>query len=121
MAVNTVQAVDDLAIDIGQYSLTVIANVFGSIMFLDDLTETVTSVSYTIEYNGTTFDYEEVDAIITTVIRDDEFTDEFSAEIAESFPEFEGISYSTALALIGQPNMEGTLLMVAGFDGNYVG
>ena len=39
----------------------------------------------------------------------------------ESFPEFEGISYSTALALVGQPNMEGTLLMVAGFDGNYVG
>ena len=121
MAVNTVQAVDDLAIDIGQYSLTVIANVFGSIMFLDDLTETVTSDSHTIEYNGTTFDYDEVDAIITTVVRDDQFTEEFSAEIAESFPEFEGISYSTALALIGQPNMEGTLLMVAGFDGNYVG
>ena len=104
-----------------QHSLTVIANVFGSIMFLDGLTETVTSDSHTIEYNGTTFDYEEVDAIITTVVRDDEFTEEFSAEIVESFPEFEGISYNTALALIGQPNMEGTLLMVAGFDGNYVG
>ena len=106
---------------VGQHTLTAIANVFGSIMFLNDLTETVTSDSHTIEYNGTTFDYEEVDGFITTVVRDGEFTSEFAAEIAESFPDVAGISYNTALALIGQPNMEGTLLMVAGFDGNYVG
>ena len=43
------------------------------------------------------------------------------AEIAESFPDSAGISYSTAVALIGQANMETTLLMVAGADGNYVG
>ena len=101
--------------------LTLIANVFGSIMFLDGLTETVTSTSHTIEYNGTTFDYAEVDGIITTVVRDGEFTSEFAAEIAESFPDHAGISYSTAVALIGQANMESTLLAVAGADGNYVG
>ena len=105
----------------GQYSLTAIANVFGEVMFLDGLTETVTSSSHTIEYNGTTFDYAEVDGIITTVVRDGEFTSEFAAEIAESFPDSAGISYSTAVALIGQANIESTLLMVAGADGNYVG
>jgi Ca2+-binding RTX toxin-like protein len=109
------------AVTEGQYSLTAIANVFGSIMFLDGLTETVTSTSHTIEYNGTTFDYAEVDGIITTVVRDGEFTSEFAAEIAESFPDAAGISYSTAVALIGQANMESTLMMVAGADGNYVG
>lgn len=46
---------------------------------------------------------------------------EFAAEIAESFPDSAGISYSTALALIGQANLESTLLTVAGADGNYVG
>ena len=105
----------------GQYSLTAIANVFGSIMFLDGLTETVTASSHTIEYNGTTFDYAEVDGMITTVVRDGQFTSEFAAEIAESFPDNAGISYSTAVALIGQANMESTLMMVAGADGNYVG
>ena len=105
----------------GQYSLTAIANVFGSIIYLDGLTETVTDSSHTIEYNGTTFNYAEVDGIITTVARDGEFTNEFAAEIAESFPDAAGISYSTALALIGQANIESTLMMVAGADGNYVG
>ena len=105
----------------GSYTLDLIADVFGSVMFLDGLTETVTSTSHTIEYNGVTFDYEEVDGIITTVVRDGEFTNEFSEEIAESFPSAAGISYDTALALIGVSNMEATILMVAGFDGNYVG
>ena len=62
-----------------------------------------------------------MDGIITTVVRDGEFTSEFAAEIAESFPDSAGISYSTAVALIGQANMESTLLAVAGADGNYVG
>ena len=103
------------------HALTVIANVFDAPMFLDGLTETVTSTSHTIEYNGTTFDYAEVDGMITTVVRDGQFTSEFAAEIAESFPDNAGISYSTAVALIGQANMESTLLAVAVADGNYVG
>lgn len=56
-----------------------------------------------------------------TVIHDGAFTNEFAAEIAESFPDSAGITYSTAVALIGQANLESTLLMVAGADGNYVG
>ena len=102
-------------------SLAVIAYIFGIPLYLDGVTETVTSTSHTIEYNGTTFDYAEVDGIITTVIRDGEFTDEFASEIAESFPDSAGISYSTAVTLIGQANMESTLMMVAGADGDYIG
>lgn len=109
------------AVTEGQYSLTAIANVFGEIMFLDGLTETVTSSSHTIEYNGTIFDYAEVDGIITTVIRDGEFTSEFVEEIAEAYPQHSGISYGTAVALVGQANMQSTLLAVAGSDGDYIG
>ena len=114
------QVADDFDAE-GTSTITVIANVFGSIMFLDGLTETVMESSHTIEYQGTSFDYAEVDSFIMTVVRDNEFTTEFAAEIAESFPDNAGISYSTAVALIGQANMGSTLLMVAGSDGNYVG
>ena len=114
------QVADDFDAE-GTSTITVIANVFGSIMFLDGLAETVTESSHTIEYQGTSFDYAEVDNFIMTVVRDNEFTTEFAAEIAESFPDNAGISYSTAVALIGQANMESTLMMVAVADGNYVG
>ena len=83
----------------GQYLLTVIANVFGSIMFLDDLTETVTSTSHTIEYKGTAFNYAEVDPLITTVVRNGEFTAEFAQEIADAYPSAAGIKYNTVVSL----------------------
>ena len=120
-SINELEISPDPLVSEGVHSLTVIANVLGSIMFLDGLTETVTASSHSIEYNGTTFDYEQVDGIITTVVRDGEFTSEFAAEIAESFPDSAGISYSTAVALIGQANMESTLMMVASAGGNYIG
>ena len=105
----------------GSYTLEVILNLTNSPVFLDGLIETVTESAHTIEYQGNTYDYSAVQDLITTVSRDGEFTSEFAAEIAESFPDSAGISYSTAVALIGQANMESTLLMVAGADGNYVG
>ena len=105
----------------GLYELTLIANVFGSVLILDGITELVTDESHILDWEGQLFTYEDIDAVTTTVIRDGEFTYEFAAEIAESFPDSAGISYSTAVALIGQANMESTLMMVAGADGNYVG
>ena len=108
-------------VDYGEHILSLIANVGGEIMFLDDLTETITATSHTIEYDGTVYNYSDVDEIITTVVRDGEFTTEYAVEIAESFPDFAGITYDEAIDLVGQPNMVETLLMVAGFDGNYVG
>jgi hypothetical protein len=56
-----------------------------------------------------------------TVVRDGDFTSEFAKEISESFSEYAGISYNAAVALIGQANMQSTLMMVAGYDGNYIG
>ena len=111
----------DRDVPLGQHSLAVIANVLGSVMYLDNLIETVSESAHTIEYLGTVFNYAEVDGMITTVIRDGKFTSEFAAEIAESYPDSAGISYGTAVALIGQANMESTLLTVAGADGDYVG
>ena len=102
-------------------SLTLIANVLGSLLFLGNLTEIRNEYVHTIEYNGGIFNYSDIDSVVTTVIRNGDFTEEFTAEIAESFPESSGISYATALILIGQANMEATLLAVAGADGNYIG
>jgi len=56
-----------------------------------------------------------------TVVRDGQFTSEFTQEVAESFPSHAGISYSTAVTLLGVNNIDSTILMVAGYDGNYVG
>ena len=108
-------------VPIGTHSLTVIADIFGSIVFLKDLTEVVTSSSHTIYHAGSAFDYEAVDSFVTTVVRNGEFTSEFQAEIIESFPAQANIDYSTAVALIGRSNMDSTLLAVAGADGNYTG
>jgi len=104
-----------------QHTVTLIADVLGSVMLLKDLNEVITEISHNIEYNGTIFEYSEIDGIITTVIRDGEFTDEFAREIEDAHPSSAGITYNTAVTLIGQANMESTLLAVAGADGNYVG
>ena len=117
---NTLSSTTD-ELEPGVYDLTLIANVLGSVMILDNITETVTSDSRTLSWEGQVFDYAAVDSITTTAVRDGEFTSEFAAEIVESFPDSAGISYSTAVSLIGQANMGSTLLMVAGADGNYVG
>jgi len=113
-------AIDDL-IPIGQYTLTVIADVFGTVQYLSGLTEVVTTTSHTVEYAGVEYDYANVDGILTTVTRNTQFTGEFASEIAESFPSVAGISYADAVNLIGQDRIEATLLTVAGADGNYIG
>ena len=106
---------------IGNHSLTAIADVFGSIIFLDNITEIVSNTSHIVYHAGSSFNYEDIDSFVTTVIRNGEFTAEFQSEIAESFPMQASINHETAVALIGQANMESTLMMVAGADGNYVG
>jgi hypothetical protein len=90
-------------------------------LYLKGLTETVSSTAHTIEYSGTTFNYSDVDGLLTTVIRDSEFTDEFAQEIADAYPSVAGITYATAVSLVGEAAIEGVLIAVAGADGNYVG
>ena len=106
---------------VGTNTLDVIVDLFGQLLYLKDLTETITSTSHTIQYSGTSFNYSEVDGFLTTVLRNGEFTEEFAKEIAESFPSVAGISYPTAVALVGASAIEGVLISVAGADGNYVG
>ena len=106
--------------DPGTYQLTVIADVFGTVLLLKDLTESVTADSHMISYNGIEFNYSEIDGLITTVVRDGEFTEEFAAEIAESYPSVAGISYSTAVGLVGSAAIDDVLLMVANADGSTV-
>ena len=106
---------------VGTHSLTLIADVFGTIVYLKDLTEVVTADSHIIYHAGTAFEYSEVDPIIMTVVRNGNFTDEFTDEIADVYPTYAGVSFNTAVALVGQFNIDETLLSVAVADGNYVG
>ena len=103
------------------HQLDVIVDLLGQVLYLRDLTETVTTTSHTVEYAGITFNWSDVDSFVTTVVRDNEFTEEFAKEISDAFPSVAGISYQTALTIIGTTGIQEVLLMVAGADGNYVG
>ena len=105
----------------GNYTLNVVVDLFGQVLYLKGLRETVASTSHTVEYAGTTFNWSEVDSFVTTVTRDGSFTDEFAKEIADAYPSVAGISYSTAVALVGASAIDSVLIAVAGADGNYVG
>ena len=94
-------------------------------VLLENLKETFTHqngklVSHTVEYAGTAYNYSDLDSIITTVVRDGEFTQEFAQEIADFDPGAAGVSYQTAVQLIGQAYINDTLLYVAGADGSYI-
>ena len=96
-------------------------DLFGQVLYLNGLVETITSTNHTIKYGDNTFVYDEVDTFLMTVVRDGEFTEEFAQEIADAYPLVAGISYATAVALVGEADIEGVLIAVAGADGNYVG
>ena len=95
-------------------------------MLLKNLDEVVTTTgttvtAHTVDYSGIKFNYDDVDALITTVIRDGNFTDEFREEITDQYPTLSNISYSDAVGFVGAVNIDGVLISVAGADGNYVG
>ena len=83
------------------------------------LTDTIIT-KHTIEYAGLTFDYSAIDSLITTVTRDDEFTAEFRKELTDFAPTSASLSYKDAALLIGLTNIDATLILVAGADGNFV-
>ena len=94
-------------------------------VFLKDLNEILTYqkgnlISHTIEYAGITFNYTDIDSVITTVTRDNQFTREFAQEVADFDSGAAGVSYQTAVQLIGQVHINDTLLFVAGADGSYI-
>jgi hypothetical protein len=88
----------------------------------EEITTTGTAVtSHTVTYQGTKFKYSDIDALITTVIRDGQFTEEFRKEIKELVPSLSEISYQEVVSLVGAANVDSILIYVAGADGNYVG
>ena len=75
---------------------------------------------HTLTYNGHVFNYAEVDPLITTVVRNGEFTAEFSQEIADSYPTVAGITCDTVVSSVGVADLDNLLIAVAGADGSYV-
>ena len=76
--------------------------------------------AHTVEYSGSTFDYNQIDAFITTVVRDGEFSAEFRKELTDALPSTTNLSYGDAVVLVGAANIDNQLLYVAGLDGNFV-
>ena len=111
------------------HSLSVIVdqNVLGpSPALLKDLKEYITYTNgvitkHSVEYAGLTFDYNQIDSLITTVTRDGDFTTEFTREINDYLKTELNITYSVAVALVGVASIDSVILSVAGADGNYVG
>ena len=107
-------------------ALTVLGVLGSTPVLLKDLVEEITMTgttvtSHTVSHQGTKFKYSDIDALITTVIRDGEFTEEFRKEIADAYPSYGGITYKEAISLAGAANIDSSLISVAGADGNYVG
>lgn len=94
-------------------------------VLLKGLTEKMTLTDgvvtgHTVTYGATTFDYVQVDALIMTVTRDGNFTDEFRQEIADAAPSATALTYPDAVALVGSASIDAVLLRVAGADGAFV-
>ena len=88
---------------------------------LNGLVEVKTGDAWTIEYAGLTFNYADIDPIVTLVTRDDAYTQEFRAEIAEAYPEYAGYSYEDTIDLVGLNSINATLLHIAAADGQIIG
>lgn len=104
----------------GTYSLTIVVELFYQVFLLKDLEEIVSDDGHSPTQEGIVYSDEEVEPYIMPIARDQEFTEEFASEIAESFPNSARVSYAVALGLIGTAAWEQTLLTVAGVDGNYI-
>lgn len=96
-----------------------------SATLLKELKESITYTNgsitkHSVEYAGLTFDYNQIDSLITTVTRDGEFTSEFTKEINDFLGTELNITYSSAVKLVGAANIDGVILSIAGADGNFV-
>ena len=101
-------------------TLDVIVDLFGTVSMLKGLPEINNGSVHTLTYNGYVFNYADVDSLLTTVVRNGEFTAEFAQEIADSYPAAAGITYNTVVSLVGAADLDNLLITVAGADGSYV-
>jgi len=77
-------------------------------------------LSQTIGYSGISYQYSNIDPLITVVTRNSDFTSEFTKEIHDYLKRDANISYTEAVNLVGVQNINSTLLKIAGADGNFV-
>ena len=95
-------------------------------VILKNLNQTITFsdgtiIKNTLEYAGSSFDYGQIDSLITTVTSDGNFTSEFRKEIVDLLPAAANFSYQDTVKLVGTANIDNVILYVAGADGNFVG
>ena len=90
-------------------------------LFCHSVTYTNSAVTkHVVEYSGMNFDYNQIDSLITTVTRDNEFTSEFTKEINDYLGTELNITYSAAVKLVGVSSIDSIILSIAGADGNFV-
>jgi hypothetical protein len=58
--------------------------------------------------------------LITTIVKDGEFSVEFRKEITDLVPAISGLSYQNFVQLVGVANIDDVLKYIGGADGNYV-
>jgi Ca2+-binding RTX toxin-like protein len=95
-------------------------------VLLRDLIEVMTYksgglISQSIGYGGASFQYSQIDPLITVVTRNSDFTTEFTKEINDYLKREANIGYAEAITLVGVQNIDSTLLKIAGADGDFVG
>ena len=76
---------------------------------------------HTVTVDGQTYQYSEIEALISVVTRDNQFTEKFQYEIRDLAPNFSSVTYDEVVILVGTKNIDSVLLHVAGSDGNYIG
>jgi hypothetical protein len=96
-----------------------------SAVYLKGLTEKITfsnniEISRLIEYSGQIYTYDQIDSLVMTVTRNDEFTSEFTKEINDYLKTDSNITYANAVAIVGAASIDGVILSVAGADGNFI-
>jgi hypothetical protein len=110
------------------HTLSVVVNagvLAASAVWLKDLIEQISYVgdlvtSHKVIYGTSSFDYQTIDQLITTVTRDGDFTAEFRQEIADVNIAASSLSYGDVAALVGNPSISNVILYIAGVDGSYV-
>ena len=75
---------------------------------------------HTITVDGQTYQYSDIESLISVVTRDNQFTEEFQDEIRDLAPSFSSVSYDEVVTLVGTKNIDSVLLHIAGSDGFYV-
>jgi hypothetical protein len=112
--------------EIHTLSVIVDKNVLGaSATLLKEIKESITLTNgaitkHIVEYSGLTYDYSQIDLLITTVTRDDEFTVEFTKEINDYLNYELNIPFAVAVKLVGAASIDAILLSVAGADGSFI-